>query len=325
MPELPAVEFGRRLIEANLLGHQITRATILEDPRVYGDVSGEALKAALEGQHILEAHRHGKQLWLVLRQGETQDAVYLLMHFGMTGFVKVRGVDRLLYKSVPESSKFVDEEEHWPPRFCKMILETNKGTLMAFCDARRLGRVRLLREEPRSCPPVSELGFDPILTMPACDENFAARVRSRAVPLKTLLLDQTFAAGVGNWMADDIMLAARIHPETRSSTLSDQQISQLHQAIKFISETAVNVNADPSQFPANWLFHQRWPRDRKAASGLIDGHPIQYATVSGRTTAFVPALQKKTDPIASPDLSDEHQSPITKAFRPKKSKRVKRE
>jgi formamidopyrimidine-DNA glycosylase len=48
--------------------------------------------------------------------------------------------------------------------------------------------------------PLNELGFDPILKMPDF-EWFAETVNKRKVPIKALLLDQTFSAGVGNWVA----------------------------------------------------------------------------------------------------------------------------
>lgn len=49
-------------------------------------------------------------------------------------------------------------------------------------------------------PPISLLGFDPILSMAAL-EDFSASVLKRNCPVKALLLDQTFSAGVGNWVA----------------------------------------------------------------------------------------------------------------------------
>ena len=44
------------------------------------------------------------------------------------------------------------------------------------------------------------MGFDPILSMPDF-EDFSRGVLKRACPIKALLLDQSFSAGVGNWVA----------------------------------------------------------------------------------------------------------------------------
>lgn len=76
---------------------------------------------------------------------------------------------------------------------------SNSTAELAFMDARRLGRIRL-RASPLTELPISELGFDPILSMPTLDQ-FIPLVLKRSCPIKALLLDQSFSAGVGNWVA----------------------------------------------------------------------------------------------------------------------------
>lgn len=83
--------------------------------------------------------------------------------------------------------------------------DNGAGTLeLAFLDTRRLGRIRLCAE-PLSEPPISELGFDPILSMPNL-EDFTPLVLKRKAPIKAVLLDQSFSAGVGNWVAGKYIL-----------------------------------------------------------------------------------------------------------------------
>ena len=77
--------------------------------------------------------------------------------------------------------------------------ETHEMTQLAFLDARRLGRIRLCAS-PLTEPPISTLGFDPILSMPDFDW-FKQAILKRNCPIKALLLDQSFSAGVGNWVA----------------------------------------------------------------------------------------------------------------------------
>lgn len=71
--------------------------------------------------------------------------------------------------------------------------------MVAFVDPRRLGRIRLCKDPMRE-PPISLLGFDPLLNM-ATLEEFSANILKRSCPIKALLLDQSFSAGVGNWVA----------------------------------------------------------------------------------------------------------------------------
>jgi formamidopyrimidine-DNA glycosylase len=78
----------------------------------------------------------------------------------------------------------------------------NEGvTEVAFLDARRLGRIRLCMT-PLAEPPISKMGFDPILSMPDLTD-FSKGVLKRTCPIKALLLDQSFSAGVGNWVAGE--------------------------------------------------------------------------------------------------------------------------
>lgn len=79
--------------------------------------------------------------------------------------------------------------DSWPPKFCKLEIRFKGDMKLAFCDARRFGRVKLLID-PASCEPVSKLGFDPLLQLPDLDEfSKLLQARSRA-RLKVVLLDQ---------------------------------------------------------------------------------------------------------------------------------------
>jgi len=53
---------------------------------------------------------------------------------------------------------------------------------------------------------------------------------------------------------------------------------------------AVAVDADSDRFPADWLFHHRW--GGKRGPERIGRHKIVRETVAGRTTAWVPGVQK---------------------------------
>ena len=90
-----------------------------------------------------------------------------------------------------------------------------------------------------------------------------------------------------------VLFAARIHPETRSGQLSQQQVARLARALRSVAETACAARADSSLFPKEWIFHQRW--DERAHSATHEGHGIRWIKVGGRTTAFCPGIQKKTD------------------------------
>jgi len=176
----------------------------------------------------------------------------------------------------------------WPPRFSKLVLGFDDGGRLAVTDARRLGRIRL-RADPPAEPPISLLDFDALRGLPS-PARFAALVQARGAPIKALLLDQSFSAGVGNWIADEVLYQSRIDPRRPARSLSALEVRRLRSAIRSVVGTAVRARADSDRFPRTWLFHHRWGRQIGAVTAR--GQSIRHITVGGRTTAWVPSVQR---------------------------------
>ncbi len=278
MPELPEVERGRRLAEAVTVGRRIERAWCDDDPIVFDGIGPDYWRGALEGKRVAAVRRWGKQLWL-----ELDAPPHPLFHFGMAGGFKTPASTPLQLKSGPREDTSV-----WPPRFVKIRLHLDDGGELAMTDGRRLGRI-LLREDPEHEPPVAKLGFDPLLAMPS-PKRFSELLRKRGGILKSLLLDQSFAAGVGNWIADEVLFQAGIDPRRRASSLSDAEARRMRARLGAIVERAVHANADDSLYPRTWLFHRRWGKQDDART--TRGERIEHVTIGGRTTAWVPARQR---------------------------------
>ncbi|KAG8998907.1 hypothetical protein FRB90_012201 [Tulasnella sp. 427] len=292
MPELPEVDKAAKTIKAGAKDRLIEKVDAVEDTIVFSGVDHNTFAKELTGRKIVDVKRHGKVFWLVL-DGEGRMPV---MHFGMTGMIHIQGQDPAYYRRKPKDG----ETEEWPPKNTKFVLHIAASgdapaTKIAFRDPRRLGRVRLCAV-PEEEPPVSELGFDPILSMLPLEE-FSPLVKKRNMPIKALLLDQSFSAGVGNWVADEVLFHSQIHPEQRASALSDAEIATLHEKIVYVCQTAVDVKADSDKFPEGWLFRHRWDKGKKTKGpGLVlpDGRTatIKWITVGGRTSAVVQEVQK---------------------------------
>lgn len=279
MPELPEVEAGRLLATRVARGRRITEVRCADDPIVFEDLAPSRLRRALLGQRVRAVGRHGKHLWF-----ELEARPWPVIHFGMTGGFHTphgRGV-RLV------SSGGREPAAAWPPRFTKLQLAFDDGGRLAFADARRLGRVRL-RHDPRAEPPVSRLGFDALHEVPA-PAVFLALVRERSAPLKALLLDQTFAAGVGNWIADEVLYQARLAPRRRADSLSPAEAARLRARLASVVAFSVRARSDSDRFPRAWLFHHRWGKDPAARTAR--GERIVHETIGGRTTAWVPSVQR---------------------------------
>jgi len=279
MPELPEVEAARTLARRVALGRTIVRARCADDPIVFEARSPRAFSNALVGRRVRGVGRHGKHLWL-----ELDRRPWPCFHFGMTGeFHAPRArATRLV------SSGSMDPQDVWPPRFAKLRLTFDDGGELVMTDPRRLGRIRL-RADPAAESPISDLGFDALLRLPR-PAQFAKLLVGRAAPIKALLLDQSFAAGVGNWIADEVLYQARIAPRRPARSLSGEEARRLRAALHLVIKTAVAARADSDRFPKTWLFHHRWGRNAEAVTAR--GEKIRHDTIGGRTTAWVPSRQR---------------------------------
>ncbi len=277
MPELPEVEYGRSLLEEHAVGRRIEQTKSIDDRIVFAGVTPARFSRTLKQRHVVAACRRGKYLWL-----ELDRPPHPIFHFGMTGAFVLPDRDPL-----PLESSAQKPDQSWPPRFAKFVMTLDNGATLAFVNKRRLGRIRL-SEQPLKEPPVSELGFDPLTDLPNLHE-FRDLLLARKAPLKSLLLDQSFAAGVGNWIADEVLYQAGIDPKRRPGDLDHSEIRQLRLKLKSVIQKAVEVGADKTRFPKKWLFHRRWGRDD---SETLDGLRIEKLTLGGRTTAWVPDRQR---------------------------------
>jgi formamidopyrimidine-DNA glycosylase len=280
MPELPEVEAARRALTRAAVGRTIVRVQCAEDALVFEGTHAERVRRALAGRRVLAAGRHGKHLWL-----ELDRRPWPCFHFGMTGGIHVRGRPRVVLRS----SGRRDGRAEWPPRYLKLLLTLDDGTECAFCDARRLGRVRL-RQDPATEPPVSLLGFDALRGVPPLG-RLRAMLAARTAPVKAVLMDQSFSAGVGNWIADEVLYQAGIDPRRRAHTLTAADVGRLRTRLTAVVATAVRLGADGDRFPRTWLFHRRWSR-RDSRAETTRGERIRYLTIGGRTTAWVAERQR---------------------------------
>ncbi|XP_038984109.1 formamidopyrimidine-DNA glycosylase isoform X4 [Phoenix dactylifera] len=203
----------------------------------------------------------GKTILAALRKGKNlwlrlDSPPFPTFQFGMTGAIYIKGVAVTKYKRSAVSST-----DEWPSKYSKVFIELDDGLELSFTDKRRFAKVRLL-EDPESVPPISELGPDALNELMQVNE-FVDSLSKKKIAIKALLLDQSYISGIGNWIADEV----------------------LYQVI----EKALEVGADSNQFPENWIFHSR---EKKPGKAFVDGKKIDFITAGGRTSAYVPELQK---------------------------------
>lgn len=228
------------------------------------------------------------------------------------------------------------EYEEWPPKFWKFHLTTEGKTPVeiAFTDARRFGRVRLVDcpgEQIRKFSPLVENGPDPVVDKDVFTEDYLrSKMTSKHVPIKALLLDQAMISGIGNWVADETLYQAKVHPEQYCDDFGDAEIKKIYDSIKYVCDLAVEKLGDSDQFPEHWLFNHRWGKGSKdASSKLPNGEKLAFITVGGRTSCYAPGVQKKTgrvpDSAKTEPIKAEPAEKAPKKGRKSTSKAVKEE
>ncbi|KAK5123119.1 hypothetical protein LTR85_003317 [Meristemomyces frigidus] len=313
MPEIGEVARVVHYLRKHLVGRTIASCTATADDIVYGKVgtTAEAFQNALTGRTVTGADQQGKYFYMTLDRPP-----HAVMHFGMTGWMKFDSEDTHYYKQA-KAKDGKEVEEEWPPKYAKFVVRCEEGSVggeereaveAAFVDARRLARIRLVdcpEAEIRQHSPLKENGPDPVRDKDVVTVEWLSQLLGRKrVPVKALLLDQANLSGVGNWVADEVLYQARIHPEQYSNTFNTSQIKDLHDALIGVCTLAVETLADSKQFPDTWLMKYRWDKGKKDANVLPNGDKIVHLKVGGRTSAIVPSVQKKTAEVAG-DVDEE--------------------
>ncbi len=242
------------------------------------------------------------------------------------GWIHIKG-DRTAYTNYYKKMK-PEEMDVWPPKFWKFHLTTEDPAVeVAFTDPRRFGRVRLVDcpgENIRKYSPLVENGPDPVVDIDRFTEEYLRnKMRSRHVPIKALILDQTVLSGVGNWVGDEVLYQAKLHPEQYCDDFSDEQIKKLYDAIRHVCQFAIEKLGDSDQFPKDWMFHYRWGKGAKGAAGhLPNGEKLAFLTVGGRTSCYAPEVQKKSGRIV-PGVKEELIESDQEQPKPKKATKAK--
>jgi formamidopyrimidine-DNA glycosylase len=268
MPELAEVEYFRRQWNPGL-GARVTAVLLHPAKRPLRGLDVSVLSRALTGSTFDSSIARGKQM-LFRFSGD----VWIGLHLGMTGSLRV------------EPARFV------PLPHDHFVMRQRERTLV-FSDPRGFGRVLFHRgpEAPAWWTRLPPPPHDPSFTI----EHFRGVLRRHVrAPLKAVLLRQDRFAGVGNWMADEILWRAQLHPQTRPAQLDAANERRLWREIRFVCRGALRIVAkDYSDPPASWLFPHRW---KDGGFCPRDATELRRATVGGRTTAWCPRCQAGIKP-----------------------------
>lgn len=213
MPEIGEIARLVHYLRKHLVGKTISSVKVQEDKIVYGGAGTTAtqFQEAIARKKVLDAQQQGKYFWYATLESWSPPPLigsrlvmssppHPLLHASMTGWIRFSNDDSSFYK--PSNN----EDTSWPPKYWKFILATDEETPCeaAFVDPRRLGRIRLLDcagDAIRQTQPLIANGPDPVQDKAILTKEwFTKKVRSKKMPVKAFLLDQSNISGVGNWV-----------------------------------------------------------------------------------------------------------------------------
>jgi formamidopyrimidine-DNA glycosylase len=215
VPELPEVEVTRRQIEKALRGRGISHVETTRDSYFFLTPPAQ-LRRRLHGRRVTDLTRVGKYLLALLDDGSR-----LLLHLGMTGQLRVA-----------EGASGMRRRD---PHVHLVLLFDDAGPAVTFRDARKFGKVQWLAPGARSAR-LERLGVD-ALGVRAADLRAATGTRRAAI--KSVLLDQSVLAGVGNIYADEALFLAGIRPMRAARRLTHADCERLARALRRVLREAI--------------------------------------------------------------------------------------
>ena len=265
MPELPEVEVIRLFLQKHLIGKTIKNIEILSKKSFVGNPE------LIEGQKIISLSRTGKQLSINLTNNLT-----LLVHLRMTGQLVL----------------------NTPNKYTGLIFSFPDKLKLYFNDLRKFGRIKIINSE--DLPEIQQsLGLD-ILDPKFTSKYVFNQLQSSKRPIKTVLLDQTKFAGIGNIYANDALFLSKIHPQTPANKISLKQSQRLCSAlVKIMTESIreggstakdkgyLQPDNTPGRHQSNFQVYQR---DKQPC--LICQTTIKRIKLGGRGTFFCPQCQR---------------------------------
>jgi len=265
MPELPEVETIARVLKPELVGRTILFAD-LRWARTLAIPSPVQFKKQIVGQEIMDISRRAKYLIIHLK------TYNFLVHLRMSGDLVIR------------AGKIKPEKHD------RLLLYLSDQNYLAFNDTRKFGRVWLTNQPEKI---LGKLGPEPL------ERNFTAQwlfenLHQRKRSLKSLLLDQTFIAGLGNIYTDECLHIAQLHPLAASNNVTQQQAGALYKAIRSVLKEGIRRNGASIDWVYRGGDYQNHFRvyGRDGSQCLVCGATIQKFKVGQRGTHICPNCQR---------------------------------
>ncbi len=268
MPELPEVETIVRDLSKSFRRKTFSEG-IVHDAFVLRQEQEDFIRR-IKGQAIEKITRRGKAVIVHLSSGG-----FLVIHLMMTGQLIANG----------------QKNNH-----TRLTFIFSDGSRLLYNDQRRFGQIRLV-ERLSQIQHFNILGPEPFSQEfnPAyMREVFRKTVR----PIKNVLLDHTFVAGIGNIYACEVLFRSRLSPKRQARRTSPAEIKTVHHTIIEVLREAIAYRGSSMRNYRDGSGQKGRFNERLAVysrQGLpcpCCQKPIQRVTLAGRSTFYCGHCQK---------------------------------
>lgn len=268
MPELPEVQTVLDTLELKIKNLEIEDIKVLYEPIVGNKTS---FRKQLKGQHFRSFKRRGKYLLFEL------DDCTLVSHLRMEG----------KYFVFNEKQTEINKHTH-------VIFYLSKGKELHYNDVRKFGRMEIIPKGDYK--DFHGLGVEPFskeFNYQYCFDYLKKDKR----PIKQILLDQSFIAGIGNIYADEIIFAMHVHPKTKGNKLNEDEIKSLIKNTKAILSKAIKaggttIRSYTSSLGVTGKFQLSLKCHTKEICPICKGE-IKKIVVATRGTYYCPNCQRE--------------------------------
>ena len=213
MPELPEVETARRHIERDLIGKRLLSVDN-RLPKLMRD-SPLAELTMLQGAVLVSARRRAKVLSLAF-----DNDLSLLIHLKLSGQISIHLPGG---RQVGAGHPVPKPDGQYPHSATHVDFIFDDGTIAYFSDVRQFGWLRLMPSEDIDAA-LALFKFGPEGTGDLDVIELGKVFARRGIPVKTLLLDQSFVAGLGNIYVDEVLFRSGVHPSRLANSLKPKQV-----------------------------------------------------------------------------------------------------
>ncbi len=287
MPELPEIE---------ALAHHLREHAIYRPVARVDVASMSAVKtfqppiAELAGRVVTGAARYGKFLAVEFAD-RPDDHLHLITHLSRAGWLRWH-----------DSATTTPPKPGRGPLELRVHLDHVGGPGFDLTEAGTQKRLAVyLVPDPQQVPGIVRLGPDALALSRA---EFGALLAGRGERIKTLLVEQTVLAGVGNAYSDEILHTARLSPYASSARLTSAQVDALYEALRAVLTDAVDRSVGHKA--AELKGEKRSGLRVHARTGLpcpVCGDTVREVSFATKSFQYCPGCQTGGKPLADRRLS----------------------